>query len=212
MSANDLLPRSTGWWGKLPSRGDFVGRGLPRRGQQAWDGWLQHGLAAAQQQLGAEALRERLLSMPPWHFAVLPRGGRSALWCGVILPSQDRVGRAFPLLLAEAYATDAMLRSDVSVLRARARQLARLPDAPSAPPTPQELEVRLAALAATPAPATETGEKREHCSLQQLRSKWPAAASFWWCVEPASDPQYPYAEPWPPQGEMLFDLLGLAQG
>lgn len=205
--ADDRLARSTGWWGKLPTRGDFVGRGLPKRGQQAWDGWLQRGLAAAAQQLGAAALRECLLSMSLWHFVVLPRGGRNLLWCGVLAPSRDRVGRAFPLLLAEAFAAEAILPTDVSVLRARARRLAQITSDASEAPSPQQLEARLGALAAIALEAAVPTGEHERCNLHDLRAKWPSARSFWWCVEPASDPRYPYAEPWPPQQELLFDLL-----
>lgn len=203
-----LLPRSFGWWGKLPSRGDFVGRGLPRRGEQAWDGWLQRGLAAAAAQLGSAALRERLLSMPPWHFVVLPRGGRSALWCGAITPSQDRVARAFPLVLAEAWAPDALTQIGVSDLRARASTLVQLAGDTREPPSPEELEVRLTRLGAVP--LEQQPHDPECGKLGELRRKWPQAASFWWCIEPPSDPQYPYAEPWPPQQELLFDLLAVA--
>ena len=33
-----------GWYGKLPSAGDFLGRRLPPEFQGPWDRWLQHGL------------------------------------------------------------------------------------------------------------------------------------------------------------------------
>lgn len=206
---DDLLPRLTGWWGKLPTRGDFVGRGLPRIGQQTWDAWLQRSLAAAAQQLGATALRQRLLCMPLWHFVVLAPSRRGELWCGAVAASRDRVGRAFPLLLAEAYAPEVLLPADVSSLRARARRLVQLTGDALEPPSPRELETRLATLAATPLDRTVPEGEAQRCNLDELRSKWPSAASFWWCVEPASDPRYPYAEPWPPQEELLFDLLAV---
>ena len=40
-------PRRVSWWGKLPARADFVGRGLPARWRSDWDGWLQRGIALA---------------------------------------------------------------------------------------------------------------------------------------------------------------------
>ena len=53
-------PRRVSWYGKLPARGDFVGRGLPPRWRSDWDGWLQRGLALAATTLDGAALRERL--------------------------------------------------------------------------------------------------------------------------------------------------------
>ena len=44
------------WYGKLPSRGDFVSRGVPRSWSRPWDEWLQRSLALAAQRLGASRL------------------------------------------------------------------------------------------------------------------------------------------------------------
>ena len=86
------------WYGKLPARGDFIGRGLPPRWRSDWDGWLQQGLALAPTRLDG-ALRERLRAFAPWRYLAWPAPGEA--WCGIVVPSHDRVGRAFPLTLAE---------------------------------------------------------------------------------------------------------------
>ncbi|MFS2178603.1 type VI secretion system-associated protein TagF [Rhizobium pisi] len=88
-----------GFFGKLPSHGDFVSMGLGRGLQAALDAWLQSGLQAAQQQLG-EDWERRFRAMPAWRF-IIERG----LWgpatvAGILLPSLDRVGRSFPLVIA----------------------------------------------------------------------------------------------------------------
>ncbi|WP_191490195.1 type VI secretion system-associated protein TagF [Pseudomonas sp. FEN] len=91
---------TAGFYGKLASRGDFVSRGLPQSFIQPWDAWLASGLLASQQQLGADWLNVYLVS-PLWRF-VLAAGvcGPDAL-AGVLMPSIDRVGRYFPLTVAQ---------------------------------------------------------------------------------------------------------------
>ena len=81
-----------GFYGKLPGKGDFLTRNLPRQFVDVWDDWLQSGMNAAKQVLGDEWLQVYLTS-PLWRF-VLPPGicGESA-WAGVMMPSMDRVGQ-----------------------------------------------------------------------------------------------------------------------
>ena len=76
-------PRRVSWWGKLPARADFVGRGLPARWRSDWDGWLQRGLALAAATLEGAALRERLGAFAPWRYVALPAPGE--VWCGIIV-------------------------------------------------------------------------------------------------------------------------------
>ncbi|MFK3974373.1 type VI secretion system-associated protein TagF [Pseudomonas sp. NPDC087358] len=89
-----------GFYGKLASRGDFVSRGLPQSFIQPWDTWLAAGLHVSQQQLGEDWLDAYLVS-PLWRF-VLAAGvcGPEAV-VGVLMPSIDRVGRYFPLTVAQ---------------------------------------------------------------------------------------------------------------
>lgn len=88
-----------GLYGKVPAHGDFVRRGLPTSFVGPWDAWLAAGIAAARERLGShwEAAWD---SAPAWRFA-LPAGvcGPDAV-AGVMLPSQDQVGRRFPITLA----------------------------------------------------------------------------------------------------------------
>jgi type VI secretion system protein ImpM len=78
-----------GFYGKLPSTGDFVARGLPDAFRRHWDAWITRTVAPLQREGMAfppGGLRFRLVS-----------GGRIA--AGLILPSEDCVGRQFPLSL-----------------------------------------------------------------------------------------------------------------
>jgi type VI secretion system protein ImpM len=203
-----LTPQSIGWYGKLPSRGDFVGRGMPRPWLHAWDDWLQHGLAFAAQQLGTMALRERLMAMPPWQCVVLPQQHDQAAWCGVVAPSTDRVGRLFPLLLAEAYDETALNRVDLKCLQERARRLADWLKQAGNSPSPKEFGLGATQLAATPWRGEPTASAD---TFAGLRVAWPAAASFWWRTEPPGDMRMPLAEDWPPRESLVLDLLAEAR-
>jgi type VI secretion system protein ImpM len=87
-----------GWFGKLPGMGDFAHRRLPASFRDAWDPWLQQGLAR---------LRDRhadwtshYLEAPVWCFALGPRVAGEEGWTGVMMPSVDGVGRYFPFTVA----------------------------------------------------------------------------------------------------------------
>ena len=88
-----------GLYGKLPARGDFVRLGLPGDFVTAWDDWLAGAIAASRDRMG-EAWLPAYLEAPVWRFALAPGvAGRDAA-TGLFMPSVDRVGRYFPLMLA----------------------------------------------------------------------------------------------------------------
>ena len=99
-----------GFYGKLPSEGDFVTRRLPWEFTSVWDGWLQQGMHASRGALGAGWL-ERYLSAPIWRFQVAPGVCGPLGWRGLFFASVDRVGRYFPLTLAFADASGPALAS-----------------------------------------------------------------------------------------------------
>ncbi len=88
-----------GFYGKVPMRGDFLSRRLPRDFIDPWDQWLQEAIAASREQLGDDWL-PAYLTAPIWRFVLGAGvcGGAAAI--GVMMPSVDRVGRYFPLALA----------------------------------------------------------------------------------------------------------------
>ena len=87
-----------GWYGKLPAVGDFASRRLPPAVLARCDAWLSAGLSASQRALGADWL-DLYLTAPVWRFACAPGVVADEAWLGVLMPSVDRVGRYFPLLL-----------------------------------------------------------------------------------------------------------------
>jgi len=88
-----------GWYGKLPSLGDFASRRLPPEFVKRWDEWLQDVVQATRAMLGDSWL-DGYLTMPIWRFVLLPGLVGARGWAGVLMPSVDRVGRHFPLTLA----------------------------------------------------------------------------------------------------------------
>lgn len=94
-----------GFFGKLPSHGDFVRRSLPAELISLWDPWLQAGLAESRQVLG-EVWLERYLSGPIWRFGLSDGVCGDVPWLGAMMPSVDRVGRYFPLTVATRIPAD----------------------------------------------------------------------------------------------------------
>lgn len=91
-----------GWYGKLPALGDFASRRLTPEWIAQWDGWLAAGLHQLREASPETWLNDYLAS-PAWRFALLPGslpdGSGEGLRVGVMIPSVDRVGRYFPLVV-----------------------------------------------------------------------------------------------------------------
>lgn len=88
-----------GFYGKLPGVGDFVRRRLPSDFVDGWDRHFQRALDTGRRECGeqwASAWRQG----PAWRFVLPPQVCGESAWCGVTGPATDRLGRAFPLVLA----------------------------------------------------------------------------------------------------------------
>lgn len=88
-----------GFFGKLPGRGDFVERRLAPALVSHWDDWLQQCIAASQAALGERWL-DFYLTAPVWSLATSPGVLGDQATIGVMMPSVDKVGRYYPLLIA----------------------------------------------------------------------------------------------------------------
>lgn len=176
-----------GLYGKLPAHGDFVRRGLPPSFCGPWDAWLQAGIVAARESLGA-AWEATWDHAPAWRFA-LPAGacGPDAV-AGVMAPSADAVGRRFALTVAAtrsgtgepAWPADwfAVLEGALHLARSGALDAdalaALLP--PPAPADPAE----------APAPGWWTAGSAEHPGLVWPLAALPEPADFLLLLEPAA--------------------------
>jgi len=96
-----MTGQGPGFFGKLRTHGDFVGRRLPPSLRGALDAWLQGALLRSRQDLGAGWL-PAWLNGPLWRFVLAPGIGGERACAGVMMPSLDRVDRCFPLVIALA--------------------------------------------------------------------------------------------------------------
>lgn len=173
-----------GWFGKMPNVGDFVSRRLPDGFVRRWDTWLQRGLALARAEAG-EAWLDGYLVAPVRRFWIAPGLlGRSG-WGGVLMPSVDRVGRHFPLTIAQpsqGLAAALAARDWYRKLDAAARQVLDLEF------TIADLEETLAAIARADA---EGVDETARALADRLLADFPSgAASVWWCED--ADAQAPF--------------------
>ncbi|NJM84413.1 MAG: type VI secretion system-associated protein TagF, partial [Tabrizicola sp.] len=89
MPAEDLSEGYAGFFGKLPTTGDFVSRGLPAAFVGKWDRWItRHVAPIPPERLPGSGLRFMLSS-----------GGRCV--AGMILPGSDSQNRRFPLTVLQ---------------------------------------------------------------------------------------------------------------
>jgi type VI secretion system protein ImpM len=92
---------AAGWHGKLPGASDFVSRRLDARFVDLWDEWISAGLAKMRLD-DEQGWVDAYLASPIWRFAApgfFPAPFHGGAWAGVLMPSVDRVGRYYPLLL-----------------------------------------------------------------------------------------------------------------
>ncbi|WP_020394435.1 type VI secretion system-associated protein TagF [Thiolinea disciformis] len=90
-----------GYYGKVPTQGDFVGKGLPRQFRDSWDTWLQEVIHISQQQLGSHWL-QYYLTFPLYRFALSAGLCGEKTWLGVMIPSVDQIGRYYPITLCRS--------------------------------------------------------------------------------------------------------------
>lgn len=98
-----------GWFGKVPTVGDFVARNVAPELRARLDGWLERSIARSRDAMG-EAWLPAFLEAPVWRFVLHATpgtgtgasAGAGAATIGLMIPSVDRVGRYFPfVMLAE---------------------------------------------------------------------------------------------------------------
>ena len=121
---------ATGWYGKLPSLGDFASRRIAVEQIECLDGWMSAALASWQkampdfqnQYLHAPSL-SMVLGPKAWPGLGLdphaPRPVAAAAmtaYAGVWMPSMDRTGRLFPLIVLRPLLNWPQSQSDLSAV------------------------------------------------------------------------------------------------
>ncbi|MCZ7447084.1 type VI secretion system-associated protein TagF [Agrobacterium rhizogenes] len=87
-----------GFFGKLPSHGDFISDGLERELIGTFDDWMRSGMHACADMF-AGRWPEIFSSSPPIRFIVESGIWGNSAYAGVLVPSADRVGRKYPLAI-----------------------------------------------------------------------------------------------------------------
>jgi type VI secretion system protein ImpM len=90
-----------GFFGKVPSRGDFLSRRVPPGLAASWEQWLQE-LTLAVREAGERGWQDAWLTAPLWHFMLGRNLAPPFGAAGVLLASADRVGRLFPFSVVGA--------------------------------------------------------------------------------------------------------------
>ena len=86
-------------FGKLPSHGDFIARGLAPDERDAWDAWLSGEVARARDNL-QEGFAAAHDAAPTWRFVCGP-GAFGPCWrAGALAASIDSAGRRFVIVCA----------------------------------------------------------------------------------------------------------------
>ena len=206
-----------GWYGKIPARGDFVSRDIEPAMLRDLDAWLQRGLQHAGEVLGAADFGARLRALPAWRWLAWPDGPANHLWAGVLIASSDRVGRAFPFLLAQPLTRERLVQLGWTGIEsgfARFTQAALAVAEPGGGTDLEDLSDRLRQVFDAPAVAQESARapSRKRRSALQLLDDSPGTASLWWTAPAARTAPVPLGDAWPPHPELLLDLLGDLRG
>lgn len=98
MPGQALTPLSAFAFGKLPTHGDFVARGLLGQDRETWDAWASVGLEEARLALGPD-FEARHDAAPPVRFSFGPGRFGGGWQVGAFAPSVDSIGRRFIILL-----------------------------------------------------------------------------------------------------------------
>jgi len=114
-------PGYMGWFGKLPSVGDFAGKGIPYSLRETIHGWMSSGMAALAYSRPDDWQAAYLVS-PVWHFIIGPGLWDKPALIGCFAPSVDKVGRYSPLIALRSFD-----KNDISdVLPPKSRWLYRV--------------------------------------------------------------------------------------
>jgi len=95
----EVTQNEFGYFGKLPTFGDFVHQLLPQDFANGWHEWLQHCMADARESFGDDFLTW-YLNCPAWKFLMTENVCGEQAVVGLTIPSVDRVGRYFNFTLA----------------------------------------------------------------------------------------------------------------
>lgn len=205
MISGSQMTEASGWYGKLPSTGDFASRRLPHEFIEAWDQWLAQGLADWQAR-EADWLTHYLQG-PSWRFLISPGVIGAEAWAGVLMPSVDQVGRYFPLCIAAPRARLPGSGETLQVLLDWLLQLDDLAlDAMQYDWPIDTFEAELQRLGGWPAGAADVASPLAQRIERQLSTPAPAGHTLWISRDDLGAP-FLYRHPGLPGGQGVAALL-----
>ncbi|WP_062064891.1 type VI secretion system-associated protein TagF [Cellvibrio sp. OA-2007] len=89
-------PFNCGFYGKIPSSGDFVSRDMPYSYVQYFDNWFSAGMVGLFSD--HQDWLNSYLTAPVWSFVICPGVWGEEYLYGAVMPSVDSVGRYFPFV------------------------------------------------------------------------------------------------------------------
>jgi len=220
-----------GWFGKLPSTGDFASRGIPHFLKETIHGWMSSGMAALAHSRPQEWQAAYLVS-PVWHFLM-----NSGIWdrpalVGCLAPSVDKVGRFSPLMVLRSfdksdvysvlppdsrwlYRVDAMLRRaigkriSVDDLHSLLRRLMEAEENDQQDTTAGILCELGIGDAGTEADDIDAGAKKDWFEWEKLPGLFEGSSgcSFWWTEPSAKFPKKPITYCKTPDDNLFCSLM-----
>lgn len=209
-----------GWYGKLPSAGDFLQRRFPEVLLRQWSHWFQVGLHAWQQEgeLNQEVTRQ-FSRAPVWNFVVPPILDSQFIQVGCLLPARDSVGRQYPVCALCRFTEAEWSPQRLSMSGEWFNVLGRtLLHGVRAHYTAEQLDQALTAIPAPPDPASERrsdildiigyGDNINTLGWQQVADSFAPQrhTSFWWTNQADGYPLYTHIHSGNFTGQ-LFSLL-----
>lgn len=95
----DQYKEQIGCFGKIRSCGDFISRHVSQNVQHQFDQWLEAGLTETKNKFQQQWL-DYYLTSPVWYF-IRPGANSEQLIFGIMMPSVDKVGRYYPLIVVK---------------------------------------------------------------------------------------------------------------
>ena len=209
-----------GWYGKLPSAGDFLQRRFPEALTRQWSLWFQVGLLNWQkreEQRSAEP--QRFAKAPVWNFVVPPMLGSQLVQMGCLLPARDSVGRQYPVCAQFSFTPAEWSTGRLAMAGTWYQQLGRtLLHAVNNGFSAEQLDQALLAI-----PAPQEGTSQTHSDILDVigygdsdsNLSWKQVAdcfdpqrytSFWWTNQADGYPLYTHLHSGNFTGQ-LFSLL-----
>ena len=205
MSGPQLIGQPA-WFGKLPAESEFFNRRVSAGFDSGVEDWMREGMRHVSV-VDPEDWRERYLVTPLWHFAMTADVWSRHPIIGCVAPSTDRFGRSFPLIVLQAFRSEALgaLLPPLCDWFVDLDRIVRscIGDALSSEEFDQSLlelshTVDIPGVESTTGilrdlgisePGT-TGKRRLHFSWPELKDQFPQRRhrSFWWAETAPSQP------------------------